>query len=195
MGLFSKKKNEEETRNPYIVPQNATTNWFRTVDGKNFFEMLRREKEYDPYYFRWFWQAYIQSFNNFAQLERKYSDTDRDMFTVKHVISYWLTIYSIHKEKDEFGDNCFTYTYDDILDDAILYYIEHMKFGMTNKVSKIILSLLGTGQVDTEKDVWLYDEKIFGHDSETDVLTALKKIISEYGYTVDINAPCIQNAY
>lgn len=188
MGLFFKKKESAQAQNPDLPPQNATTEWFNSAEAKSLFERLREGGLVNKYKLIWYWDAYIMSLDNYKRVQIQYKDTNKDPDTLKYYISNWMTALSLGKDNDEFGEETWDCDYATLVDLNYLYYLSHFKYAMTDKVQRIILSLIGSNQVDVEKDEWLYDAKVFNHVSEAEVLTELRKIISENGYQVDVNA-------
>ena len=138
-----------------------------------------------------------------------------DVKYVKKYFSAWLVEKSLTESKDEWGD----YSHDQYDDEGVeipllerfntfeeifvrqlgckifngdnmMTYLEKMKFPMTEKVSKIICYLIGTGQVDAEKDDWLYDSEVFEVPYRT--TSRLRRIVDKNHYVVDINSHLIK---
>ena len=91
-----------------------------------------------------------------------------------------------------FGDTVWSLDYEEILNSAFAYYAAHVKFPMTTKVTKIVLSIILNNDVNTETETWLYDAAIFDFDDESRVLENLTKIIEENDYEVDLSATILQ---
>lgn len=190
MGLFRKKK-EEAPKVLDFPPQDATKEWFYTAEARNLFERCRDELGYSHLHMQIFWSNYFERLDNFKNLKAKYENTDKDPWVLSERFSTWCALLAVSEETDEFGDvvpsACSSYDY--LLNDVgYAYYLEHLTFGMTKKVSNIVLSLIGSDQVDVREDEWLYDEAIFGHNSEAEVLDQLRKVINENGYKVDVQS-------
>lgn len=197
MGLF-KKREPEQTQNPnavYYAPQGATTEWFRSDFGKNLFNKIQREKVGDIWYFKRYWYSFIDSLPNIKAIKATCANTDKNIDALQLLLSKILALLSIQTEKDMFGDTvlCDTASYDYLMDankSAFVDYAEKVKFGMTDKVTKVVCSIMLNNAIDTE-EAWLYDESIFGLNSEKEVLQKLGEIIKERGFSVDLNSPIL----
>lgn len=200
MGLFNRKPKQQEPQKPsYYVPADATLEWFSSEEAKKLFEEIRKidkaigPKYWDVWYTHSFWFCYIGKLPNILALDKQRSDDSHRSTAALHcVITNILTAYSVLQKKDVFGDTVWSLDYEEILNSAFAYYAAHVKFPMTTKVTKIVLSIILNNDVNTETETWLYDAAIFDFDDESRVLENLTKIIEENDYEVDLSATILQ---
>lgn len=196
MGLFSKKKEAAKDKNvrvSYYAPTSATTQWFHSDEGRQLFDRIQRDRGFDIMCMKLYWFAYIGTLANIRAINAECADSKKDAVALQLLISKFLAILSLEVETDMFGDTVYTESacYDYLMDTSksdYLYYVENAKFGMTEKVTKVVCSILINNGIDVYSETWLYDEKVFDLETENEVLQKLGAIIKENGYIVDVNA-------
>ncbi len=194
MGLFRKKEPVQNPNAQYYPPEGASIEWFNSAEGKKLFDKIQKEKGYDLWYMRMYWNAYITALPNIKAIEAQCGDNEKNATALVLLLSKFMAATALSKEEDAFGDTVFSEmaNYDFLIDatqSGFTYYAQHVKFGMTGKVTKIVLSIIINNSLHVEEEPWLYDESIFGSDNEKEVLSKLSKLIDEKNYYVDINAP------